>query len=318
MATRTIRPTDLLALASFARRGYCNEAKTRRDFAAPASLPTPLPELARQWLFARTRRLTCIAVDGGQALGLASGRRRGGHSTWEVDRLLLPLENRVPRVCTDLLDHLVESAGTRGVHKIFLRLREDSDILFAAQQAGFFPYKSETLFVLHQGSRASDSANGNVAWIVRPKVVADHASLFRLYSATVPAPVREVEALTLQEWLANRDGADGARFRRELVAEKDGALAAWLQSVSVGGNQHLDILALLDAGINLQALLEMGLRQVNGGPVVYCLVPDYLGSLQSILLECGYDEVARFRSLAKQLAARARQSFLVPAGMRSL
>ncbi len=46
MAIRTIRPTDLLALASFTRRGCCNEAKTRRDFVVSASPSEPLPDVA--------------------------------------------------------------------------------------------------------------------------------------------------------------------------------------------------------------------------------------------------------------------------------
>ena len=87
--------------------------------------------------------------------GLVSARVRSGRRVWEVDRLYLadirsPINQRpqydpAEAAPLELLEHLIEAAGTRQAERVFLRLPSDSPVVSVAQRTGLFPYYEESL-----------------------------------------------------------------------------------------------------------------------------------------------------------------------------
>ena len=86
-SVRTVRPTDLVALAAYDGRVYPNESVTR-DRIGTATSPHPLETALEQWFSFATGRHTWISVKGATLRGLVSARRRGSKAAWEVDCLI--------------------------------------------------------------------------------------------------------------------------------------------------------------------------------------------------------------------------------------
>jgi len=154
---RPLRPTDLPALASLWARGklpvggghaaaFCNEARVWERLGLEEHSLRLLERALQQWAPIGSGRLTWVALRGLALRGLASARRRGRRSVWEVDHLVgAPGEEGT---CASLLEDLAHGLGRSGVEKVFLRLDAHSRLLDAARSAGFVPYMSERLWRL--------------------------------------------------------------------------------------------------------------------------------------------------------------------------
>ena len=214
------------------------------------------------------------------------------------------------RVCMRLLDHICDAAVEEGVQKVFLRLAEGSPWLQPAHQAGFVHYTSEQVYMLpHLSPIARPTVPG-----LRPRRPADHQALFQLYSAAVPAHVRQIEALTLQEWrwidnwglvsTALRPGL--TRRRRDLVVQAEGGIEAWLP---------VDLRLRPDPrqAADLPLLLSRGLSELPPGRPVDFPVRDYQTELAAPLEELGFYRGESQALLARMLTVRVPERRLVPA-----
>src|SRR5205823_29672 len=144
------------------------------------------------------------------------------------------------------------------------------------------------------------------------------------YCASVPGPVRQVEALTLQEWrwtdnwgftsVASLRGAVGRR-RRDLVVQGDGRISAWVQVELPARTLQL----LLDPREGPQAaqLLERGLAEMTPGRPVAFALRDYQSDLSVSLEERGFRPIESQALLAQMLTVRVPERRLVPARLVS-
>src|SRR5262249_49890696 len=115
----------------------------------------------------------------------------------------------------------------------FMRVDDSSPLEELARQAAFGHFAAERIFRRPAGTVARAIAPAGL----RPRRGSDHHGLFQLYSSLVPGRVRQVAAMTMQEWRLI-DGWHRVRMRwtpgielvrRDVVIERDGTLLAWLQ-----------------------------------------------------------------------------------------
>ena len=280
-SSRTVRPTDLVALVSYDGRVYRNEARTWDILEKVEEAPSPIDSAFEviEPLFAfATGRQTWINVNGLTLQGLVSARRLHTRHAWEIDTLICATAEP-EAVCLDLLESMVEGAGRARAQKVFLRLRSDSLLVPHARRAGFVPYTRELLYF--RGSRPEQV---EATLSLRKVSSKDDQALFRVYSRNVPETVRRHEALTLQEWQALRP--DG-RMRGEHVHEEDGDVKGWARLGMSGGYCHVAVLHDLDPD-GLSGLLAAVFARVGAGKRIYVSAPQYDFELQQALEDFGF------------------------------
>lgn len=311
---RPLRPTDLPALVSLWARGklpfaagataFRNEARVWERLGLDEHGLRLLERALQQWAPVGGRRLTWVAVRGLGLRGLASARRRGRRSAWEVDYFVAaPGEEDTS---ASLLEQLAYGLGCTGVEKVFLRLDAHSPLLDVARCAGFFPYLRERLWRLERGPQRPDRP----PLPMRLRTAADLLPLFQLYNASVPAAVRRSEALTLREWAAVQE-----RGRcQHLVLDKDGRLAAWLRLARANGAGRFALLAPRRGDVPLDGLLATALHHLHDRRPIFCLVPEYERTLAARLVDLGFQPAAEYSMLANRLVRPIEEAAPVPAG----
>ncbi len=302
MMIRPLRLGDIATLLLFLGRSPGEEAKVRSRLNERGWEPALLFPLLKGCLVSGDDRRSFVCVPDGGIRGLACLRSCRGPSAWEIERLLLA---RGHEGCSlDLLEELGSSDNAVGAGRLFLRLHSDSDVVDTAKKAGFSHYLTEFLYLL-EGQRQAEATESLVA--PRPKLSADEYRLFRLYSATVPLKVRNVEGMTSEEWCQGMDR--GAV--RELVVEDGGEVTAWLRIRADGTARQFDIVTGLGS-TDVSLLVDYCLAVLSGRSPVYCLVPEFQTPLRHVLEERGFRQVAEYFCMSKQLVERVREPQLVP------
>jgi hypothetical protein len=279
-SSRTVRPTDLVALVSYDGKVYRNEARTWDNLEKVEDAPSPIDsafDVIEPLFSFATGRQTWINVSGLTLQGLISARRLHARHCWEIDTLICATPEQ-EAVCLDLLESMVRGAGKASAQKVFLRLLSDSPLAPYARKTGFVPYTRELVYF--RGSRPEQIEE---AAVLRKATQRDDSALFRLYNRNVPELVRRHEALTLQEWQARRQDA---RLRGEFVEEREGQIVAWARLGTAGGYSHISALHELD-GDGLERVLSAMFARV-GGRRIYVSVPQYDFTLQQTLEDLGF------------------------------
>ena len=306
---RSVRLIDFMALVSFSRKTFLNQAKSRYDFGRRGGRASSIAAFVDQWLSLDERRQTWICIQEGRIQGLVSAKTRAGPTAWEIERLLLAENGKSKEICFDLLSYLSAVGGEVGVEKVFLRLPTASPFLGVAKQVGFSHYLGEILY--RWDGQSNIDRHMQFSLPLRPKSKRDEMGLFQLYNAAVPACVRSVEAMTLREWRECRErGWHGGRST-EFVLEKEDKVLGWLGVFAKGRVGHFDILIHPQEEDALGDMVEVALSHLRGKSIVYCLVPEFAGRLRQFLEEYGLKEEEEYSALVKQLTARVRQPHLV-------
>lgn len=312
---RALRPTDFGAFLTLRRTLLPNQAltKTRPEPVSPSVLSfirgaMLVPPLRRSWIDMRD----------GRPEGLISAKARPGTDMWDVDQLIVPEPARNGEDGgLALLIKVCEAALQEGIHRVFLRVAADSPVMGAARRAGFCHYGTEYVYRL-------DSMPKHSEWLppaLRPRRRADHQALFHLYSICVPAGVRAVEGMTLQEWRWNdgwgirQAGWMGKRFRnrQDFVLEEGGELTAWLKI----NRRHrtLELLWLPGREEALTEIVLFGALVLGDWQPITCPVRAYQTALRIPLEKLGFRLLGEHALLARSLLARVAQPKLMPVGI---
>lgn len=307
LATRPLRPGDVLAYVAFRRAGPEDQGVVGEAAALPV-LRDFLPgvEPHRQvWVACESRRIVGL-------LAVAAGP---GLDTWAVDRIVCLAGDAEEETRRSLLRNLCAAAAEEGIQKIFLRSAADSPLVESAALVGFTRYATEELYRLPAAPRAPSAPPAGL----RRRRGRDHHALFRLYCAAVPSAVREAEGMTLQEWR----WAEGWRLRRALirvplaavrrrdyVLVQDDSVVAWLRVDHQ--RRRVTLLAHPDAAVPLGALVRFALSKLSPGREASCAVRDYQGGLGPTLEFLGFRALASHALLVRTVAVRVREPKLVP------
>lgn len=293
--------------------------------------PASNPVLWKETLAQRQERVTVASWEGPRLAGLASARMRSGHRGWGIDRLFLagagdmasngasllgheesqyPVANTNPNtVALDLLEQVARETGQRKAERIFLRLPANSRIFSLARQSGYFPYYNETLLESRvslkpeQPAEPPQPAPPPTNW--QELTPEDYYSVFQLYCAATPQPVRTAVGLTFDQW---RDAQESGGHRRSWVSKNNGKvvarLAMWWCGQVMGGEVLAD-----PGGPDLWTPLVNW--AVNQGSRQRWLVPDYQDMVFKLLLRRQFLPVSEYSVMIKTVAAPAAKPGMV-------
>ena len=249
----------------------------------------------RQSLARGSNRVTVGDWNGMSLSSLASARMRSGVRAWEVDRLHL----KECEQALDLLEQIVQCAGSRGAERVFLRVPCDSEIVDQARRAGFFPYYEE-MHLTGSEWLPDTPVSGDLPdrFTAADRRAPDQHGLFQLYCAATPQRVREGIGVTIDQWL---DSQEPAQTRRnETVLKLDGKIVGWRMREPFGKTAAGQLIAHPDHPESTPHLVRMSCQTQNW------LVPDYQEHIAGLLDRQGLHEAGRYTMLIKTVTVPVR------------
>jgi len=306
---RSFLPTDLIGFF-FQGRALPNQAKTKDNLGKKETYLSLVGAFLARW-FIQDGWFIWVSTDKASFQGLASARNRPHSNVWEVDYLLFnekDVEN-----CQVLLEKLSLIVSERGrATKLFLRLSVETPLADAAKGAGFIPYLHEHLYHLEKEKCQTITPTCASSYYPRLRKAGDEYRLFELFQALAPASVRRVEGMTFEEWQGIKDMGRGKSWEREWVYEKGDKFAGWLRVSAAGNIGQFEVMLHPEEEEVLVQLIEHGLNSLSHCRHLLCLAPSYLERMGRLLEAQGFERVAEYSVLVKELALLAQEPCLAP------
>jgi hypothetical protein len=306
---RTLRPMDLMGLMGHPGTWW-SAAKPWERLGQDPSTPALLGSLLEHWMSTVSgSRRAWVYQEGGEVKGIAAARPRSGPHVWEVDLLLLSTEKEAEEITLPLLEEVASAGGTQGVQKVLLRLPAESPLVSLVRRIGFHPYVKERLFV-HKAPHEPGPPTSELP--LRPVQRRDLFPLYQLYLRTTPRPIQQIEAPTLQEWLATRERGGIAAWRREYLWEEQGTIQGWLRLQGLGRVGYLDLMVHEAGEGRALDLVLWALHRFRRRAIVCSPVPEYRVAIAHALQAAGFEETAAYKVSIKQTTVRVTQPVGVP------
>ena len=317
MLVRTLRPIDVVALASFQRRAGGTEITAHNwPRVEPESGRLPYVKLViSSSMGARPGGpRSLVAEQDGRIAGLAVARPRAGGLVWDV--VHLHAEPDADSVAADLLEQVAARAGSHAARRVFLETPSRGRGQDVARRAAFERFISSELYMLAPGFKLERTD----LFEARPRLRADEQTLFQLYMTSVPAPVRAAEAMTLEEWGALYPGRKRWQptftgSRQQYVWELGTSVVGWMEVTFGQRSQFMEFLVNPRYEDAADRLVRYALLQVSPKAPVYVVAREYQVALASGLERVGFRKVAEHELFVKLLAARVREPRLVTANV---
>jgi hypothetical protein len=314
MLVRPLRPLDVVALASF-QRGAGGTEITAHTWprVEPESGRVPYVSLVSNSVAHRPGgQRAWVAEDEGRMVGLAVARSRAGGLAWDVTHLMATEVN----AGRDLLEQVAACAGSHAARRVFLEAPAGGRGQDVARRAAFDRFTSSELYVLAPGTKVERTD----LFEARPRLRADEQTLFQLYTAAVPAPVRAAEAMTLEEWGALYSGRKRWQpsftgSRQQYVWELGTSMVGWLEITFGQRSQYMELLVHPRYEDATDRLLRYAQLQVSPKAPLYATVRAYQPYLASALQRAGFRQAAQHELFVKLLAALVREPRLVTANV---
>ena len=316
MLVRRLRLIDVVALASFQRRAGGTEITAHNwPRVEPESGRVPYVTLLSDSVAHRPGgQRAWVAEHEGRVVGLAVAQPRAGGLVWDVVHLYAEADE--DPVAADLLEQVVACAGSHGARRVFLETPTGTRGPDVARRAGFERFTSSELYVLAPGFKVERTD----LFEARPRLRVDEQTLFQLYGAAVPAPVRAAEAMTLEEWGALYPGRKRWQpsftgTRQQYVWELGTSMVGWLEVTFGQRSQYMELMVNPRYEDAVDRLVRYALLQVSPKAPVYVLAREYQPSLASALQRAGFRLAAQHELFVKLLAVRVREPRLVTANV---
>lgn len=299
--------SDIPLIFSSVNIALPNEAVVRETLGREGGVLSLAGVYLKQWLPVRRQQRTWVCTEGRRLKGILSARGCYGSSVWEVVHLALPEERDASLA---LLDSLKSLGRKDGVTRVFLRLSQDIPYAQGLQSSGFSPYLKECLYLL-QGAVTPKREAFSTPYLHRRRK-SDDLPLFQLYSSCVPTPVRQVEGATFKDWQQCQE--NGSIAGREWVVrlEGDGNLLGWLRVNTRRGIPLLELMVSPASENFLENMLDFVLARI--GSPLFCLTAAHQEKLQIFLSRRGFQPVAEYSIMVRQLTQRVTQTVLAPLG----
>ena len=308
---RPSNPADLVSLLLQAKP-LPIVAYGRHSMASGRGDALPWGDMVEEWLLNRGRHHTWVLSSRGMAMGLVCCCQYKSPSSWEID--LLHIAPGKERALEEMLEDLNIRLGRLGIERLVLRLPEDSALRPTIMDTGFTPLMREKLYVRSPGELGSvvvtEGENAH-----RPGQETDIYQLFKLYTASVPAPVRQMEGLTLNHWQQTPVNGDLPQEKR-WVLEKDGQVTAAVTMVKGNGKRRmLEVLTNPRDPANVERLVAEALEAEGSRSTLVTLLPEYLWgkcSVEKILTDMDFRETAALMVYVKPMVVRVRSVGMLP------
>jgi hypothetical protein len=115
----------------------------------------------------------------------------------------------------------------------------------------------------------------------------------------------------MKEWLAVQESRG---WSRDLVADRDGSLVAWIRFARNNGATKLSVLLHPDEAEKLDDYISAALAKISNRQAVFALVPNYAPELGTVLSRYGFQAGDEYVSLLRRLARPVAIAQTVPAG----
>ena len=279
---------------------------------------TEAPPTARLWsLLSHTlsalvplvqETMLYVAEDGGTLCGFvqASGRPSGINlptaTTLQVLNLLVAPECDQDTVAPLLIDHLCNQALSRGIHRLFVRLPFDHELVPWFRRQGFRQYATEhVLYSENENTGGEEAPQG-----LRPVRGRDAHALYNLYRKVTPLGVAQVESPNYREWRSLK-GEPILRLSRDSAQESvvdRVEVVGWvaLQRSSTDRPHTASFLALPESSL-ADELADYALAAIGSGPV-WSSVRHYDAHMIDALRGRGFTTLLTQSLMVKELAVR--------------
>jgi ribosomal protein S18 acetylase RimI-like enzyme len=208
--------------------------------------------------------LIYVAEDGGKVVGFvqASGQPLAISlpakiTTLQVLNLCIASGADEREVAPRLVEHLVEQAGSKGVHRLFVRIPTDDPLIATFRSEGFRQYATESvLYAEEPETRSTEPPAG-----LRSAGRKDTRRLYQLYRKVTPMGVAQLEAPTYKDWKALREGPG----QQEVVDRVE--IVGWcgVHRSSAGRPHTLSFMALPEPGL-ADELADHGIAVTDAQP----------------------------------------------------
>ncbi len=306
-----IRSASLLDLGGIEQ--IYREADARfSEVPPPARLWSLVSQTLSALLPLSQETLLYVAEEHGELLGFvqASGTPlsltlpTGKISTLQILNLCVADPADEGDVAPQLIEHLTEEAGKKGIQRLFVRLPPDDPLTPVFRMEGFRQYATESVLYADEPAPASTAT----AIGARPARGRDTRQLYHLYRKVTPLGVAQLEAPTFKDWKALRDGP-GQQFVLDRVE-----LVAWarIQRSSSERPNTLAFMALPDPEIT-QVIADHAL--VTAGPgAAWCSLRHYDSLLIDALRARGFTTLLTQALLVREATVRVpvQEKGLVP------
>ena len=252
--------------------------------------------------------------------GFVQAVKRLGRAEADVVRIAPRLDagEAATQVWSQLLDHVVASAGEHGIQRLYVCLQSDNPAREAVARSGFAPYIDETLYHLPEVS-AQLAQSPPDSPHVRPQMEKDSFALQRLHRCYTPPLVQYAEGTLLNNGETPSPLDLRAWWQPEqfegFVYEHQGEIVAAVQ-VQRGRRAHwLRILADSGAVDAVEALLDYALYAVAHyrKRTLYCSLRPYQEGLASGLEAVGFAPVTSLTRMVKHTTRELKAEAAVPA-----
>lgn len=251
----------------------------------------------RQTITRNPNRVTVGDWKGMDVSSLASARVRSGVRAWEVDRLHLP--DREPEIALDLLEQVVQCAGSKGAERVFLRVSSNSPIADMARKTGFYPYFEETHLTGEDPFPSSSEAPARTqGYFAEDPSAADFQGLFQLYCAATPQRVREGVGVTIDQWHDSQEPAQSNS--NQTVLKQDEKIVGWRTRQPFGKTSSGQLQWHPNHPEAVSQLVQLSHHTQNW------LIPSYQENVAELLTRQGLQEAGRYIMLIKTVAVPVR------------
>ncbi len=279
---------------------------------------TASPPTARLWsLLSHTlsallplvqETLLYVADDDGKICGFvqATGRPSGINlpvaTTLQVINLLVAPDCDHDAVAPLLIDQLTDQALARGIHRLFVRIPLDHQLVPLFRRHGFRQYATEhVLYAETPTPRATVQPAG-----IRPVRSRDTSALYHLYRKVTPMGVAQVESPTFKEW-RNLKGEPILRLSRQAAQEwlvDRVEVVGWtaIQKASTSRPHTLSFMALPEASL-ADELADFALGMVAEGPA-WSSLRHYDSHMIDALRGRGFTTLLTQSLMVRELAVR--------------
>ena len=292
---RVSRPADVVRYGVFG-----GPAPGNRAYPLAAVGTDPSPAMSKRDVIAtvaslRSRGIHSLTLSHDRYVpAIVAARPRATVRCWEVTHLLADTPDGA--ACHDVFGILFREVAQRGGERVFLRLREDDPLIQLAASCGFTKYGEEALLTGPKVSFPGASTHG-----IRPAKQIDEHDLFRLYNASTPSRTRFALGMTADQWRAAREPA-GWRSR-EYIYRQDDAATGWAQVARRGRSAIVKLMSHPGADDSIPALVTHGMSRAWGVKNWYVLARDHQGRLDALMRQRGFQEVARYVTMARAITS---------------
>lgn len=203
-----------------------------------------------------------------------------------------------------LLEHGVQSAGLRGVKRLFAKVPRTYPVGEAFRRQVWTPFATEVIYSADQARRPRHDVR-----VARPQAQADTWAVHQLYNAVVPKPVQDAEALTSHHWdLAPPYRGLGADSTTGWLVE-DGHLVIGYARITASVRACLvEFVFNPERRDVLPVLIDQTLDVVHprSGIRVYCAVRGYQAELATALEDRGFAPLLEQDLVIKYTTATVR------------